>query len=76
MNSKVYRGRDPQRGGGFAFKEIPKQLLRDQGIYDYFQEAKAMFSSEHPENVVPVNFAGENEQGTHICIAMPYYANG
>lgn len=76
MNSEVYLGRDPQRDGEFAFKEIPKAHLDDQGIADYFQEAKAMFASEHPENVVPVHFAGENDAGTHICIGMPYYKKG
>lgn len=75
-NSKVYLGRDPQTEAPIAVKEICKQDLDEKGVKDYFAEAKAMFSAEHPENVVPVRYAGENEAGTHICLAMPFYKKG
>jgi serine/threonine protein kinase len=72
MNSKVYLSTDPQLGGAFAVKEIPKASLGNS-ITGFFQEATTMFACEHP-NVVPIQYACETP--TDICLAMRYFPRG
>lgn len=76
MNSEVWLARDLQHDGEVAVKEIPKANLRRQGIADFFQEAKMMFDAQHPENVVPILYAGDIPNRDCVGIAMPYYPNG
>ena len=72
QNSEVYLVKDPQLGGIVIAKEIPlAKLGNDQNRY--FEEARAMFKSEH-RNVVPINYACATS--THVCLVMPYYKQG
>ncbi len=75
-NSEVYLSDDPQLGGQIAVKEIPIAELSKQGIKDFFGEAKVMFAAQHPENVVPIRFAGESKVNNTVCIAMPFFSRG
>jgi eukaryotic-like serine/threonine-protein kinase len=72
MNSEVFRARDPQLEGMIAVKEVEKARFGND-ISQYYEEAQAIYASSHT-NIVPVHYAGEN--GTHICLAMPYFKNG
>jgi serine/threonine protein kinase len=72
MNSEVFLSHDPQIGGEVAVKEIEKARF-PPSVPDFFEEAKAMFASEHP-NVVAIRVASETP--THICLSMPFYKNG
>jgi len=68
----VYLSTDPQLGGEFAVKEIPKAKLGNT-VAGFFQEATAMFACEHP-NVVPIQYACET--AGEICLAMRYFRRG
>lgn len=72
MNSKVFHSADPQLGGEFAVKEIPKASFGN-GLAAYFQEATTMFACEHP-NVVPIQYACETQD--EVCLAMRYFPRG
>jgi serine/threonine protein kinase len=72
MNSEVFKVIDPQLGGEFAVKVIEKSMFGGD-ISRYFEEAKAMYATAHP-NVVPVQYACQTP--SHVMLAMPYYANG
>ena len=72
MNSEVFKSLDPQLGGEFAVKWIEKAKFGGD-ISKYFEEAKVMFATTHP-NVVPIQYACET--ASHVMLAMPYYANG
>jgi serine/threonine protein kinase len=72
MNSEVFLANDPQLGGRVAVKEIAKANLGNS-VSDYFQEAKAMFATSHP-NIVPIHYACQTP--VHIALAMPYFPNG
>jgi serine/threonine protein kinase len=76
MNSEVWLARDTQHDGIVAVKEIPKKKLRDAGVKNVFQEAQIMFAARHPQNVVPILYAGEIPNTDSIGLAMPYYQNG
>lgn len=69
--SEVFYADDPQLGGKFAVKEIPKTNFSMPD--EYFAEAQRMKASECP-NVVPIQFACAN--GTHVCLMMPLYKKG
>lgn len=69
-NSRVYLIDEPQLGGQLVAKEIDKKNFSNPV---YFTEAQAMFATPHP-NVVPIQYACDN--GTHICLVMPYYKKG
>lgn len=70
-NSIVYAIDEQQLGGVMVAKEVDKTQFRP--AQDYFAEAKVMFSNAH-ENVVPIQYACETP--THVCMVMPYFANG
>jgi len=72
MNSRVFLSTDPQLGGEFAIKEIPKSSLGNS-VIGFFQEASTMFTCEHP-NVVPIQYACETAD--EICLAMRYFPRG
>lgn len=72
MNSTVFLATDPQLQGPIAVKEIPKARLGNT-VQRYFQEARAMFASAHP-NVVPIQYACQTSSA--VCLAMPYYPAG
>lgn len=72
MNSRVFLSTDPQLGGEFAIKEIPKVTFGNS-LAAFFQEATTMFACEHP-NVVPIQYACETSD--EICLAMRYFPRG
>lgn len=72
MNSKVWLVHDPQLGGNFVVKEIPKAKLGNDPS-KFWQESQAMNKVAHP-NVVPVRAAFQTQN--LICVGMDYYKNG
>lgn len=70
-NSKVYTANDKQLDAIIVVKEIPKTDFVHSD--HYFQEAKKLYFSEHP-NVVQVKYACQDTD--NIYLAMPYYKNG
>lgn len=68
----VFLARDPALGGDVAVKEIKKSRFKND-ISKYFEEAQAMFGSDHP-NVVPIRVATQTTDT--VCLVMPYYKNG
>lgn len=72
MNSEVFIVNEPQLGGRLVVKEIPLSTFGNT-VSKYFDEARAMFSTQHP-NVVPIQYAAET--ATCVCLAMPHYKNG
>jgi len=72
MNSTVFLATDPQLQGALAVKEIPKAKLGND-LDSYFEEARIMFASAHP-NVVRIQYACQTSD--QVCLAMPYYPAG
>lgn len=67
----VWLANDPQLGGQVAVKEIAKADFPDPD--SYFEEAKRMFASDHP-NVVPIRLGSQSSDA--IYLVMPYYNKG
>jgi serine/threonine protein kinase len=76
MNSEVYLAEDAQLGGQIAVKEIPKSLLREAGMIEFFNEARMMFAAKHPRHVVPILYGCDIPNADTICLAMPFYKQG
>jgi serine/threonine protein kinase len=72
MNSTVFKAFDPQLGGEFAIKVIPKSMFGGD-ITKYFEEAQAMFATAH-RNIVPIQYACQT--ASDVMLAMPYFARG
>jgi serine/threonine protein kinase len=72
-NSEVFIANDPAIGRIVAVKEISKAHLTNQGITEYFQEAKLMFAARHP-HVVEVIAAADLPN--HVVVMMPHYSGG
>jgi serine/threonine protein kinase len=72
MNSVVHLARD-KMNRTVAVKAIPHALLQQQGVLDYFQEAKALYQSRHT-NVVEVYAVSETPAA--VLVMMPYYQDG
>jgi eukaryotic-like serine/threonine-protein kinase len=70
-NSRVYLIDEPQLGGELVAKEIEKNGFINSS--QYHREAQALFAASNP-NVVAVQYSCETTD--HICLIMPYYANG
>lgn len=71
-NSEVFLIKDSQLDGTLVAKEIDKDELLSSS-QDYFEEAKKIFASRHP-NVVPIKYACETENT--ITLVMPYFSKG
>lgn len=72
QNSQVWLANDAQLGGVVAVKEIPKTNFGNDPKR-FFEEAKAMFRSEHP-NVVPIQYACD--VGQHVSLVMRFFSRG
>ncbi len=72
-NSKVYLAKDKNLDGQIVIKEITKASFDQDSSELYFDEARKLYKSTHP-NVVQVSYACEDDQ--NIYIAMPFYRNG
>lgn len=70
-NSKAFIAHDDQLDAEIVIKQIQKNKL--ESVDTYFEEAKILHLSNHP-NVVPVHYACQDQES--IFIAMPYYKNG
>ncbi|WP_336951196.1 serine/threonine-protein kinase [Acinetobacter sp. AS167] len=74
-NSKVYIAHDKNIDGELVIKEI--EYRKDDktivDINDFYDEARKLFKSSHP-NVVQLYYACEDDR--NIYIAMPFYKNG
>jgi serine/threonine protein kinase len=76
-NSEVYLSKDVHTGSEIVVKEIPKSLIRQSGLTDYFAEAKVMFpAGDNPQNVVPILYACDVSNVDAIGLVMPFYKNG
>jgi eukaryotic-like serine/threonine-protein kinase len=69
-NSEVYLARDENLDAEVAIKEVLKSSI---SISDYFQEARLLYASRHP-NIVAVNYACQDSDKIYVC--MPFYTNG
>lgn len=70
-NSEVFLAYDLQLDGNIAVKRIPIKRFKD--VNNYFDEAKKLYDSNHP-NVVQVKYSCQDEE--HVYLAMPFYENG
>lgn len=70
MNSEVYLARDEHLDAEVAIKEVLKSTIK---IDEYFQEARLLYSSRHP-NIVAINYACQDNDNIYVC--MPFYSNG
>jgi serine/threonine protein kinase len=70
-NSTTWIVRDIQLGADIVMKTIAKSTL--QSVNEYFDEAKALYSTAH-QNVVQIHYACEDNDS--VFIAMPLYHRG
>lgn len=70
-NSRVYVVNDSQLDARLVIKEFQRASITNPT--EYFQEAKILYKSRHP-NVVQVHYACMDND--NIYIAMPYYEKG
>lgn len=70
QNSEVYLARDEHLDADVAIKEVVKSSI---SIQDYFQEARLLYASRHP-NIVAVNYACQDTDNIYVC--MPFYSSG
>ncbi|KOC25956.1 hypothetical protein GL58_00720 [Comamonas testosteroni] len=69
-NSTAFVAHDKQLDAEVAIKKVAKETL---DVALYFQEAKTLYFSNHP-NVVQVHYACQDDE--HIYLAMPFYSKG
>lgn len=72
-NSRVYLATDENLDGEIVIKEMVKSSFDEHDASAYFDEARKLYKSTHP-NVVQVSYACEDKE--NIYIAMPFYKNG
>jgi serine/threonine protein kinase len=70
-NSKTYLSKDHQLDAKIVIKSVEKKRLSSPT--DFFNEARALYSSAHP-NVVQIHYACYDRD--YIYVAMPYYHKG
>jgi eukaryotic-like serine/threonine-protein kinase len=75
-HGEVWEAIDLHSGGTVAVKEIARSLLDQQGVSDYFAEAKAMEASGHHNNVVLIRYACNCPAEQKIGLVMPLYPKG